>query len=109
MISKGMIRLVVCAAVRNVHTQVVVCGARHGDCLNAAVRYGLYPNPVSGDPDWEMGFVDQDNKFMNRQEAWLVADAAGQIRRPKGYERHYKDHRPPGIGDQRLLFSENLY
>jgi hypothetical protein len=57
----------------------------------------------------ECGFVDQDNVFMSRAEAWKVADAAGQIRRPTGLEKNYDSHRAPNIGDEGLLFSENLY
>lgn len=110
-----MQRLVVCAAIRgtpgSARPGVVVCGARHGDCLNAAGQYGIKNaglNP-DGTRPWECGFVDQHNEFMTRAEAWKVADAAGQIRRPKGFERHYDDWREAGVGDEGLLFSENLY
>jgi len=101
------VRLIVCAAVRHKVSGKVVCGARHGDCLNALMRYGLDNNP-SGEV-WECGFIDQHHKFLSRSEAWKVADAAGQIRRPKGFERHYDNQRKPNIGDEGLLFSENLY
>lgn len=97
-------RLVVCAAIRHPLTGEVVCGPRHGDCLNAAV--GVF---IPEGRRWELGFVDQHNVFMDRTEAWFVADAAGQIRRPTGYERNYDNQRPPGVGDSGLLFSENLY
>lgn len=101
-----LVRLVVCAAIRHRGTGFLICGARHGNCLNSAARYG------TGDQKsetWECGFVDQDGTFMNRREAWAVADAAGQIRRPRGFERHYEDQRAANVGDSALLFSENLY
>lgn len=99
-----MQRLVVCAAVRHKEWDITICGPRHGNCLNIAIQH------VCGKGEqWECGFVDQDNVFMTRAEAWKVADAAGQIRRPTGYERHYNNHRQPNIGDEGLLFSENLY
>jgi hypothetical protein len=82
-----------------------VCGIRHGDCLNRSVRYGL----KDSGSQWECGFMDQFDVFMTRTEAWTVADAAGQIRRPTGFERDYDSHRPPNVGDSGMLFSENLY
>ena len=101
-----LVRLVVCAAIRHRENGFVICGPRHGNCLNAAARWG------DGDQRseaWECGFVDQSGDFMDRREAWTVADAAGQIRRPRGFERHYNDQRPANVGDSALLFSENLY
>jgi hypothetical protein len=46
--------------------------------------------------DWEQGFVDQYGNFMTREEAWEIAQAAGQIRRPEG-------------GAPGTLYSEHLY
>lgn len=59
--------------------------------------------------DWECGFVDKKNEFLQRDEAWKIANAAGQIRRPLGFEKDYSNQRNPNIGDSELLFSENLY
>jgi hypothetical protein len=101
------VRLIVCAAVRNKYTGEIVCGARHGNCLNAVIRYGLDSSPLR--EAWECGFIDQDNEFLSRIEAWEVADAAGQIRRPLGFEEDYSAQRGAGIGDDGMLFSENLY
>jgi hypothetical protein len=44
----------------------------------------------------EQGFVDQIGTFMTREEAWIVAENAGQILYRVG-------------GDGTKLFSENLY
>lgn len=99
-------QLIVCACLRHKVSGEQVCGPRHGDCLNALIRYELDLNP--GDL-WEFGFADQDNNFLTRKQAWKVADAAGQIRRPTGLERDYNNPRPPNAGDEGLLFSENLY
>ena len=98
-------RLVVCAAILNRESGALLCGPRHGHCLNSAVALGVYKEGEK----WECGFVDRDNVYMTRAEAWKVADAAGQIRRPSGWERHYDSVRPPNVGDEGLLFSENLY
>jgi len=102
-----MIRLVICAAVKNRETGVMICGPRHGECFNSVIDLGIDKQP-HGDI-WECGFVDQDNVFMSRKGAWKVADAAGQIRRPTTFERDYKSHRRANVGDEGLLFSENLY
>jgi hypothetical protein len=103
----GFVRLVVCAAVRNRATGAIVCGVRHGDCLNAVLRYRL--DDRADNKTWECGFCDQERTFLSRREAWKVADVAGQIRRPTGLEKNYDRQRPPNVGDEGLLFSENLY
>ena len=103
----GFPKLVVCAAILNKVTGIIICGARHGDCLNI-----IFATNIDTDPsykDWECGFIDQDNIFMTRKEAWVIADKAGQIRRPTGWERSYDMHRPANINDEAVLFSENLY
>ena len=102
-----MMRLIVCAAIQHKETGLVICGVRHGNCLNSVTKYGI--DYIPNGNMWECGFVDQDNVFLTRAEAWKVADAAGQIRRPTGYERDYNSQRPPNVGDEGLLFSENLY
>lgn len=102
-----MIRLVVCAAIRNRKTSLVVCGVRHGDCLNFVAN--LDHDGLELGNDWECGFVDQERVFMTREEAWKVADGAGQIRRPTGFEQHYNNRRFAHVGDEGMLFSENLY
>lgn len=98
-------RLVVCAAIRNVKTGRIICGPRHGNCLNTANGLGL--NVESN--NWDFGFVDQNNEFMDRYQAWECADMGGQIRCPTGFERHYNNHRSANVGDKGMLFSENLY
>ena len=104
-LNPGVQRLVICSAVKDKATGTMVCGARHGDCLWHLHHLGF----KTGSEFSECGFVDQDNVFMTRSEAWTVADMAGQIRRPTGLERDYDRHRPANVGDTGLLFSENLY
>lgn len=104
---KAKERVVVCAAIRHKSSGTIICGARHGNCLNQAVSLGVDKSPSS--ENWECGFVDADNVFMSRKEAWKVADSMGQIRRPCGFEKDFSNQRAPNIGDSELLFSENLY
>jgi hypothetical protein len=89
-------RRVVCAACK-MSDGTLVLGARHGDgCMIAtADRLG---KKRSHDPD-DQGFIDQRGVFMTRQEAWKVAEAAGQI-----LYRCGGDTRDGGT-----LYSENLY
>lgn len=96
-------RYVVCAAMRK-KGGYIICGPRHGDCMRQI-------RSLFGDitEEWEMGFVDQHNVFMTRREAWVVANASLQIRRPllqEEYSTQIKRFEDDGkIG----LCSENLY
>lgn len=87
------IRRVVCAAVKYPDGTVLV-GPRHFDAVMLAQyrRAGL----KSGEDESIKGFLDQEGRFMTREEAHVVATEQGQIRR----------HLP---GDNNRLFSENLY
>ena len=98
---------IVCAAILINHRgrDLIICGPRHGDCINSAMALDVYPD----DDNVVCGFVDQDNKFYNREAAWMIADQAGEIRRPHGWEQDFTKTRNPNIGDKHPLFSENLY
>ena len=106
MLTTNAPKVIACAAIKNIKTGLIICGVRHGDCLNFAMGTGIDPCPGKA---WECGFCDQDRNFLSRKEAWKVADAAGQIRRPTGFERDFNSQRTPNIGDEGMLFSENLY
>lgn len=89
-------RLVVCAASRRAETDHIVIGARHYD---ARMREQM--ERAGGLVKWrgcEQGFIDQRGAFMTREEAWKVAEAAGQIRRRCGGD----------TASGGTLFSENL-
>jgi hypothetical protein len=81
----------------------VILGARHWDTLMRDARDSFN----SDVPSWrkldagkeEQGFIDQFGVFMTREEAWKVAEAAGQI-----LYRCGGDTRNGGT-----LYSENLY
>jgi hypothetical protein len=84
-------RLVVCAALRHPSSRRIIAGARHFD---EVMRDAAHPADTLH--VWEQGFLDQRGVFLSREDAWTVAEAAGQIRRRVG-------------GDGVELFSENLY
>ena len=83
-------RRVVCAAVRDLYGHIVL-GPRHFDSTMRSQMSQL----VNFKP-WEQGFLDTHGAFLTREQAWAVAEAAGQI-----------IHRVGGDGTK--LFSENLY
>ncbi len=93
---------IVCAAMRQ--DGFVVTGARHFDVIMRATILALNKSTKG----WEQGFIDQFGKFYTRKEAWKVADKNGQIRRGTGFES-FSNPRKAGIGDDGVLFSENLY
>ena len=87
---------IVCAACRN-EQGTIVCGPRHMD----QIMWGQIHKSTE---DWEkghveQGFVDQRGNYLTREEAWVVASAAGQIIRRVGGDT---------INGGKL-FSENLY
>jgi hypothetical protein len=87
-------RRVVCAANRDA-SGVVILGVRHWDAFMHAQADSL---PwIAG--SHEQGFIDQLGDFMDRHEAWQVAEAAGQIIRRVGGDD----------ADGGTLYSENLY
>jgi len=86
-----MQRRIVCAAIKSIDGHII-CGARHYDPL---MRAAIKTSTV----DWkkaDQGFVDQRGEYLTREEAWPIAEAAGQIIRRVG-------------GDGERLYSENLY
>lgn len=91
-----MQRVIVCAAMRDRKTGNVVCSVRHWDKLT----HWLFDSPEEArEFDDEQGFVDNKYHFLTRQEAWKVAEAAGQIKRRCGGD----------TADGGTLYSENLY
>lgn len=92
-------RIVVCAA--NVHGGVLVLAPRHFDKTMhdqiSKLENGFAPECPSF---WAQGFIDQHGVFMDRQEAYEVALAAGQINLHKAKS---------GGRGSKLLYSEDLY
>lgn len=86
-------RRIVCAANRNPRTKRMILGARHFDHLMQQAGGKMTRMFV------EQGFIDQRGEFLNRQEAWKVAEAAGQIIRRCGVD----------TANGGTLYSENLY
>lgn len=90
-------RRIVCAACRSSKTGLMVLGPRHMDNV-MRLHVELTPDHTYHDFD-EQGFIDQWGVYMDRQEAWNVAEASNQI-----------VHRCGGDTNKGgTLYSENLY
>ncbi len=86
---------IVCAANRR-EGNIIVAGARHfDDVMRSQIRQmvTVLPKPWTG---WEQGFIDNFGDFLTREEAWPIAEAAGQV------IRNHDLHRG-------TLYSEHLY
>lgn len=85
-------RIIVCAAIKK--GDRIITGARHYDKI---MRQQIIAS--EGIDFWkagtEQGFIDQFGDFLNRNDAWIVAENQKQIR---------KQVSTPGT-----LFSENIY
>lgn len=80
---------------------VVLCGARHGDIFNQLVPLGLIPDEVE---EVEQGFIDHQNNFLTRIEAFTHAKQCGQISSKIVFDR--ENGKVPGGCN---LISEDLY
>ena len=92
-----MERRIVCAAMRDRKTGVVVASVRHWDEICNMYFNGDEEKIMAFDD--EQGFLDNRYNFLTREEAWHIALAANQIIRRVG-------------GDEAKggrLYSENLY
>lgn len=104
---------IVCAAMLLKNGDVVT-GIRHFSPDMRAIMLKAYGEGYHLQVETQ-GFVDQFGKFYTRAEAWTLADKNGQILRVTGWENNsdYQNGiptpRPANIGDDNILFSENLY
>ena len=85
-------------AAANRYGTVVIVGVRHHDMImNDTIRRFKELGVVLDGEKSEQGFVDNNGKFLTREEAWEIALVAGQILRRVG-------------GDDRgRLFSDNMW
>lgn len=87
---------VVCAAIKD-KLGLVFCGARHRDSIMNAAPIRIYgPTHYHNYTEGVCGFIDNKGQFLTREQAWVIAEKAGQIR-PHPSQK-------PGI-----LHSEDLY
>ncbi len=80
-------RRIVAAALRleeNCHPGLVVVGVRHFDVLMIAQLHALGYG-AGKPPKCDQGFVDNDYRYLDRNEAWRVALEAAQLQLAAGY------------------------
>lgn len=85
---------------RNTKTGITVCGRRHHNCYTILDKIFPGHEYLTGDVQ---GFLTSEDRFVDREEAFLIADAAGQIipeERARMNQRTNKNME---------LFSEHLY
>ena len=97
---------IVCAANECISTKELILGVRHYDqfmhgAINSAKIIQQETNHYGNEPflDSTQGFVDQFGKSYTREEAWIMAEANGQIIRRVGGD----------TANGGTLYSENLY
>jgi len=84
---------VVCAACLSKCGKYMVLGVRHWDTLMHTTA-GMMDGKINWHGD--QGFIDSNRNYLTREQALKVAKKSGQIIRRCG-------------GDEKELFSENLY
>ena len=90
--------VIVCAAVRDPKTMIVYPSVRHGDEIFWIIMDDKNPSNTDADcSHFTQGFLTNKQRFVNRSEAWEIAEREGQIR----FELP--------CDDKRQLYSENLY
>ena len=63
---------------KNIETGFVICGRRHHNCFTTiAILMGLKKERSFKDDI--QGFLTSDDLFVSREEAWIIAEKAGQI------------------------------
>jgi|TARA_R110000851_G_scaffold112921_4_gene237324 hypothetical protein len=102
---------ILCAAID--YGGVIVSGYRHGDCyevLEALV--GKIEESELPDRN-KQGFLTSQNRYVGREEAWVIAKANNQIKFGLNASDHDDDILIDGLGisekPKSMLISENLY
>lgn len=85
---------IISAANRSPEGLIVMC-VRHGCDIFFNVVDKIY-SPDKSYLDWEQGFITNKKRFVDRKEAWVIAEKQGQI---------IRDH-TVCVG---TLYSEHLY
>jgi len=79
---------------KNIKTGYVICGRRHHNCF-AILGQVLQKDKNYKDLDDVQGFLTNFDRFVNREEAWKIAESANQIINQSGAKG--------------TLYSEDLY
>ena len=102
---------ILCAAID--YNGIIVCGHRHGDCYSVLkALIGEIDSNKLPDRDHQ-GFLTSLNRYVNREEAWIIAKANNQIVYGLKASDHDDDILIKGLDikdkPKSILISENLY
>ena len=106
-----MKEFILCAAID--YNSIIICGHRHGDCYDTL---RLLIGDIDSDklPDRnKQGFLTSKNRYVSREEAWIIAKENNQIRYGLTACDHDNDILLNGLKiegkPKSMLISENLY
>lgn len=88
-----------CNTANNIEGGIVLCGWRHGNIIAQMIELTgrrTVTNAPDGVGDYEQGFLTSKNRFVGREEAFDIAEAANQLNDRNRF-------------NNRTLFSEDLY
>jgi hypothetical protein len=89
---------ILCSAI--MYNETVIPGRRHSDCYEVLrALTGIWKNDPRLPGHDQQGFLTSEGRYVNRREAWAIAEAAGQIL----YGSDASDE------EDNILISENLY
>lgn len=89
--------MIICAAIKDTRTGVVFGGIRHSDIYEALNKMGISLK----DKEFIEGFLDSNNNFLTRVEAFQEVKKTGQI--------SYTARMAKELERDNLLYSEDLY
>lgn len=102
---------ILCAAID--YNGVIICGHRHGDCYDIITSLlGEIESSKLPDRDHQ-GFLTSLNRYVNREEAWIIAKNNNQIVNGLKASDHDDKELNKWLGIEgdvkSILISENLY
>ena len=102
---------ILCAAID--YNGVIISGHRHGDCYEVLeALIGKIDSSKLPDRN-KQGFLTSKNRYVGREEAWIIAKENNQIQYGLNVSNHDNDILIEGLQiDEKpksILISENLY
>jgi len=102
---------ILCAAIN--YDGIIICGHRHGDCYDVLKALVPHIDPDKLPDRDNQGFLTSKNRYVNREEAWVIAKANNQIVFGLKACDHDDDILIKGLDikdkPKSILISENLY
>jgi hypothetical protein len=68
----------------NVDKGIVFCGFRHTHCMYSMISVTGKRSVETEVGEYVQGFLTSKNRFVDRKEAWIIAEREGQIKHQSG-------------------------